>query len=30
MTIELADVKGKANIKVHWGTAVLSGWFDVK
>lgn len=30
MTIALADVKGKANIKVHWGTATLSGWFDVK
>jgi hypothetical protein len=30
LTIELADVKGKANIKVHWGSAVLSGWFEVK
>jgi hypothetical protein len=30
LTIALADAKGKANIKVHWGTAVLAGSFDVK
>ena len=30
LTIALADVKGKANVQVHWGTAVLSGSFDVK
>jgi len=30
LTIALADMKGKANIKVHWGTAVLAGSFDVK
>ena len=30
LTIALADVKGKANIKVHWGTAVLAGSFDVR
>ena len=30
LTIALADVKGKANIKVHWGNAVLVGSLDVK
>lgn len=30
LVISLADTKGKAGIKIHWGTAVLSGAFDVK
>lgn len=30
LTILLAEAKGKANIKIHWGTAVLAGSFDVK
>jgi hypothetical protein len=30
LTIALADVKGKANIKVHWGSAALVGTFDVR
>jgi Protein of unknown function (DUF2911) len=30
LVISLADMKGKAGIKIHWGTAVLSGSFDVK
>ena len=30
LVISLADMKGKAGIKIHWGTAVLSGEFDVK
>jgi hypothetical protein len=30
VTIALADVKGKANIKIQWGTAALSGSFDVR
>ena len=30
LVISLADAKGKADIKIHWGTAVLSGAFDVK
>lgn len=30
LAITLADNKGKAGIKIHWGTAVLSGSFDVK
>ena len=30
LTIMLADAKGKANVKVQWGTAVLVGSFDVK
>lgn len=29
LTITLADAKGKAAFKVHWGTDVLSGSFDV-
>lgn len=29
LTINLADMKGKAGIKIHWGTAVLIGSFDV-
>jgi hypothetical protein len=29
-TISLADNKGKGWIKLHWGTALLSGAFDVK
>ena len=29
LVISLADMKGKAGIKIHWGTAVLSGSFDV-
>jgi len=30
VTISLADAKGKAAIKVQWGTDVLAGTFDVK
>lgn len=30
LVISLADMKGKAGIKIHWGKAVLSGSFDVK
>lgn len=30
LTITLADNKGKAGIKIHWGTAELTGSFDVK
>jgi hypothetical protein len=30
LTIALAQSQGKARIKVSWGTAVLSGSFDVK
>ena len=30
LTITLAENKGKAGIKIHWGTAVMSGWFDVQ
>jgi hypothetical protein len=30
VTITLADAKGKAAIKVQWGTDVLTGSFDVK
>jgi hypothetical protein len=30
LTITLADNKGKAAIKIHWGTAALTGSFDVK
>jgi Protein of unknown function (DUF2911) len=30
LTITLAEEKGKAHINIHWGTAVLSGSFDVK
>lgn len=30
LTISLADDKGKAGIKIHWGTAALTGSFDVK
>ena len=29
LNISLMDMKGKAGIKIHWGTAVLSGAFDV-
>ncbi|MCI0489974.1 MAG: DUF2911 domain-containing protein [Blastocatellia bacterium] len=29
LTIALAEDKGKGWIKIHWGTAVLSGAFDV-
>ena|ERR1044072_1121457 len=29
LVISLADMKGKAGIKIHWGTAVLSSSFDV-
>jgi hypothetical protein len=29
LTIALADNKGKANVKIHWGTLVLSGDFGV-
>lgn len=30
LTISLADNKGKAAVKIHWGTAALTGSFDVK
>jgi DUF2911 family protein len=30
LTITLADNKGKAAIRIHWGTAVLAGSFDVR
>lgn len=30
LTITLADNNGKAGIKIHWGTAALTGSFDVK
>ena len=30
LCISLVDLKGKAGIKIHWGTAQLSGAFDVK
>lgn len=30
LTITLAGNKGKAGIKIHWGTAALTGSFDVK
>jgi hypothetical protein len=29
LTISLDDMKGKAGIKIHWGTALLSGNFGV-
>ncbi len=29
LTITVADNKGKGNIKIQWGTALLSGDFDV-
>jgi len=29
LNISVADMNGKAGIKIHWGTAVLSGAFDV-
>jgi len=30
LNIALADSKGKATIKIHWGTSQLTGSFDVK
>ena len=30
LTIAVVDAKGKAHIKIHWGTAELVGSFDVK
>jgi hypothetical protein len=30
LTITLADNNGKAGINIHWGTAALTGSFDVK
>ncbi|MCA1630263.1 MAG: DUF2911 domain-containing protein [Acidobacteria bacterium] len=30
LVIDLADKKGDAEIKIHWGTAVLTGTFGVK
>lgn len=30
LTISLADMKGKAGIRIQWGTALLSGSFGVK
>ena len=29
LNISLVEWKGKAGIKIHWGTALLSGAFDV-
>jgi len=30
LTISLADSQGKGTVKIHWGTALLTGAFDVK
>lgn len=30
LMIHLADRDGKGEIQIHWGTALLTGWFDVK
>lgn len=30
LNISLMDMKGKAGVKIHWGTAQLTGAFDVK
>ena len=30
LTISLADSQGKGEVKIHWGTAQLTGSFDVK
>ncbi len=30
LTISLADAKGDGEIKIHWGTALMSGKFSVK
>lgn len=30
LMIHLADKDGKGEIQIHWGTALLTGWFDVK
>ncbi|PYP85904.1 MAG: hypothetical protein DMF61_15195 [Blastocatellia bacterium AA13] len=30
LTITLADTKGKAGIRIHWGNGVLVGWFDIQ
>ena len=30
LTISLADVKGEGEVKIHWGTALMSGRFGVK
>jgi hypothetical protein len=30
LTINLADVNGEGEIKIHWGTALMSGKFGVK
>ena len=30
LTISLADAKGEGQIKIHWGTALMSGKFGVK
>lgn len=30
LSVALSESKGKAVIKIHWGTSVLSGAFDVK
>jgi hypothetical protein len=30
LMIHLADKEGKGEIQIHWGTALLTGWFDVK
>jgi hypothetical protein len=30
LMIHVADKEGKGEIQIHWGTALLTGWFDVK
>ncbi|HEY9232109.1 MAG TPA: DUF2911 domain-containing protein [Blastocatellia bacterium] len=30
LNISLVDLKGQAGVRVHWGTALLTGAFDVK
>jgi len=30
LTISLADAKGEGEVKIHWGTALMSGKFGVK
>ena len=30
LMIHVADKDGKGEIQIHWGTALLTGWFDVK
>jgi hypothetical protein len=30
LMIHLAEVDGKGEVQIHWGMALLTGWFDVK